>query len=109
MQFIKTLALASVLLGATALPSFASEEFSLGGNDSVAVSSDSGMNTDSLRPRPIPFPRPHLVTCFARNLTGRMFSARDWNRGRAQSMALNTCRSRSFGLLRLSCRPAGCR
>lgn len=116
MQFIKSLILATVIIASTALPSFASEEFSLGGDEGMAaasdaaIASDDGFSADARRDRGRDWRRPRRpVTCYARNITGRTFAARDWNARRAQYNAVRACRSRSFGPIGQSCRAVGCR
>jgi hypothetical protein len=137
MQFIKTLFVATVVIGSISLPTFASEEFSLGGNDNAAASFDhrdgdhggggwdngrdnrdhGGGGWDNGRDnrdhrgdgRDWRRPRPRFVTCFARNITGRTFIGRAWNAYRAEEMALDNCQSRSFGPLGFTCRVVGCR
>lgn len=115
MKVFKSLFLATLVLGAAA-PAFANEEFNLGGDEGiaasdVAVSHDDGFNTDARRDRDRDWrrPRPRAYTCFARNATGRTFSARDWNANRAQREAVRHCRARSFGPIGFSCRAIGCR
>lgn len=49
------------------------------------------------------------VVCYSRNLEGRVFQAWGVDAVNTQARALNQCYVRSFGLLKGTCIPAGCR
>lgn len=83
------------ILGAISVPAFAEDNM--------------GPGEDAFRPRP---PMGHIVTCIARNVTGRTFFARgDWrvNRSFLERRALDECRRESLPLIGFTCRDAGCR
>lgn len=118
MQILKSLFVATVVFSSAAVPSFASDQFSLGGDENAAMSNemsssaDEGYNADARRgrrDRDREWRRRRPVECFAQNGAGRTFVARGWNARNVQNTAVRTCRAYSFGPLRFTCRAIGCR
>lgn len=117
MKNLKSIFFAFALIGATTLPALADEDFAPAGEDmsfdasvNDPTAADHGRDHGRGRDRDHRRPRPRYHVCYASNAARRVFQAAGYQDLRyLQSRAVQSCRARSFGPLRFTCRPAGCR